>query len=304
MVAILGPTASGKSALAEVAAAIFGASILSVDSMQVYRGMDIGTAKAPQSVRERIAHHMIDVAEPASEFSVAEFQRQGRAAMDSAVQGRERIIIVGGSGLHFRSLVDPMTFAPTDAEIREGLESTPLDELQQELLSIDDQAPSVLDMCNRRRVIRAIEVWRITEKTPSERARSSESDAVRRYEPLIRGRRWTGGVPGSRGRLVASRCRRRLDAGRLNGRATVAPLLGRTAAQALGYKALLGVVSGDVTMEEAREEVIRATRALVKRQRTFFRRDPRIEWQAWQDDEVQRIEMAVSRVGEVAGWNS
>lgn len=272
--------------------------------MQVYRGMDIGTAKAPQSVRERIAHHMIDVAEPASEFSVAEFQRQGRAAMDSAVQGRERIIIVGGSGLHFRSLVDPMTFAPTDAEIREGLESTPLDELQQELLSIDDQAPSVLDMCNRRRVIRAIEVWRITEKTPSERARSSESDAVRRYEPLIKHVSLGWDAHDLMAERIASRFQGMLDAGLLNEVATVAPLLGRTAAQALGYKELLGVVSGDVTMEEAREEVIRATRALVKRQRTFFRRDPRIEWQAWQDDEVQRIEMAVSRVGEVAGWNS
>lgn len=304
MVAILGPTASGKSAIAEAVALRYGAAIVSVDSMQVYRGMDIGTAKPSLATRQRIEHHLIDIVDPSEEFSVTEFQRRGRAVLHTALRDDERIVVVGGSGLHFRALVDPMTFPPTDAEIRRELEAMPHEELQRTLLSIDAEAAGVVDMLNSRRVVRAIEVWRITSRTPSERARSEESAAVRSYQPVVEHRSFgfdSGKLSAAR---VEARFRAMMESGLLDEVASLAPRLSRTAAQGLGYKELLGVVTGTVSVEEASREVIRATNALAKRQRTFFGRDPRIEAVAWQDDEGERVQFAVDHMGEVAGWSS
>jgi len=272
--------------------------------MQVYRGMDIGTAKPSPEMRRVIPHHMIDIADVSDDFSVAEFQRQGRTVLDDAFRRGGRIVIAGGSGLHFRALVDPMTFAPTDPDIRRELEATPLDELQQVLLAIDIDAPDVLDMHNPRRVIRAIEVWRITARTPSERARSHESEALRSYEPVVEHHSvGLDAVDRSAGRIEA-RFNAMLDSGLLEEVTALGSSLGRTAAQAVGYSELLKVTVGDSTVESASKDAIRSTNALVKRQRTFFGRDPRIEWMPWQDDEVARIRLAVDRVGEVTGWTS
>jgi len=279
---------------------LFGASILSVDSMQVYRGMDIGTAKPSAETRERIVHHLVDVSDPSEEFSVIEFQRLGRKAIDES----DRVIVAGGSGLHFRALVDPMTFAPTDSTIRQELETLPLDELQQTLLGIDHRAPEVVDIQNPRRVIRAIEVWRITAMTPSERHRTDESEAVRAYRPMVE----HVSIGLDAGDRSAQRVTRRFGAmlasGFLEEVTDLAPFMSRTARQAVGYKELLEVVSGSARLEEAAKHAIRATNALVRRQRTFFGRDPRIEWMPWQDDKDARIESAVNRIGEVTGWTS
>jgi len=303
-VAILGPTASGKSSLAEAVADRFDTSILSVDSMQVYRGMDIGTAKPSADVQRHIAHHMIDVADPDVEYSVRDFQLRGREVMEAAQRANGRIVIAGGSGLHFRSLVDPMTFAPTDPAIRTELEEMPLCDLQQALLAIDHNAPDVVDMRNSRRLIRAIEVWRITASTPTERAASPESEALRNYQPVVEHASF--GVDGAEGshNLIEQRFDAMLDRGLLDEVRSLAPVLGRTAGQAVGYKELLGVVHGQAELSAARSEAIQATNALVKRQRTYFRRDPRIEWIPWQDGERARIEHSVEHIGEVAGWIS
>jgi tRNA dimethylallyltransferase len=302
--AVLGPTAAGKSSVAEMAADRFGASILSVDSMQVYQEMDIGTAKPLASVRERLEHHMIDVADPGDEFSVMEFQMQGREVLRSALASDARIIIAGGSGLHFRSLVDPMTFAPTDPDIRRELEGMTLQDLQQALRDIDSRSSEVLDVHNSRRVIRAIEIWRITGRTPSERAESVESADVRSYSPLIE----HVSVGLDAGDRSTWRVEARFDAMMRDGLfeevEALYPKLGRTAAQALGYKQLIEVVRGNEDKDSATMATVRATNALVKRQRTFFRRDPRIEWIPWQDDDHERIASAVDRLGEVAGWTS
>ena len=247
---------------------------------------------------------MIDIADVSEDFSVAEFQRQGRAVLDDARSQDERIVVAGGSGLHFRSLVDPMTFAPTDPGIRSELEAMPIEELQQILLAIDIEAPDVLDMHNTRRVIRAIEVWRITARTPSERARSDESEALRSYMPVVEHLSvGLDAVDRSAARIKA-RFEAMLDAGLLDEVTALGPSLGRTAAQAVGYRELLKAVVGDSTLESASTEAIWSTNALVKRQRTFFGRDPRIEWMPWQDDEDARIRLAVDRVGEVTGWTS
>lgn len=290
--------------MAEGAAERFGASILSVDSMQVFRGMDIGTAKPSVRVQSRIDHYLIDIADPADDFTVVDFQAQGREVLRTAQRSRRRIIIVGGSGLHFRSLVDPMTFAPMDAEIRSDLEPMTLDQLREMLLEIDPASPDVVDMHNSRRVIRAIEIWRISSVTPSERAASDESEAVRSYRPLVE--HASIGLDSGRtsGERIEARFQAMLSKGLLDEVTLLAPTFGRTAAQALGYKELLGVVEGTKDMATATTEAVRSTKALVKRQRTFFRRDPRIEWIPWQDDRHERIRCAVNRVGEVAGWIS
>ena len=290
--------------MAEAVAERFGASILSVDSMQVFRGMDIGTAKPSAEVQSRIEHHLIDVADPADEFTVVDFQAQGGEVLRAAERSGRRIVIAGGSGLHFRSLVDPMTFAPTDAEIRSELEQMTLDQLRAELLEIDPASPEVIDMHNPRRVIRAIEIWRISSVTPSERADSDESVAVRSYEPLVD--HMSLGLDSGResGERVEARFQAMMNDGLLDEVTSLAPRMGRTATQALGYKELLGVVAGRKDIAAATAEAVRATRALVKRQRTFFRRDPRIEWIPWEDDRRERIRCAVNRVGEGAGWTS
>jgi tRNA dimethylallyltransferase len=256
------------------------------------------------SVRERLEHHMIDVADPGHEFSVREFQAQGREVLMSALASDARIIIAGGSGLHFRSLVDPMTFAPTDPDIRRELEGMTLEDLQQVLKDIDSRSSEVVDVHNSRRVIRAIEIWKITGRTPSERTESVESADVRSYSPLIE----HVSVGLDAGDRSSQRVEARFDAMMRDGLfeevEALYPKLGRTAAQALGYKQLIEVVRGNEDKDSATMATVRATNALVKRQRTFFRRDPRIEWIPWQDDDQVRITSAVDRLGEVAGWTS
>lgn len=270
--------------------------------MQVYRGMDIGTAKPSLESRQSIPHHLIDVADVSEHFSVAEFQRQGRAVLEKAGAAGDRIVVAGGSGLHFRALVDPMTFPPTDVAIRRELEEATFEELQEILIGVDHAAPDVLDFQNPRRVIRAIEVWRITGLTPSERANTPESDALREYRPTVP-HVSLGFDPGDHsGERIEARFARMLDDGLVAEVEALAPRFGRTAAQAVGYRELLGFIRGTSTLKEATEAAVRATRGLVKRQRTFFRRDPRIQWMAWQDGEDARIEAVVNRIGEAAGW--
>jgi len=272
--------------------------------MQVYRGMDIGTAKPRLSTRQQIVHHMVDVADPRAGFSAAEFQQQGREAIQQAEKDGGRIIIAGGSGMHFRAIVDPLSFAPTDPDIRVELEAMALDELQALLFGIDPNAARTVDVQNPRRVIRAIEIWRITSITPSERWASAEAEAVRSYEPYVQ--HVSIGIDA--GDRSSQRVRTRLDRmvrhGLVEEVRLLTPSLGRTASQALGYKELLGVGSTSSNISSSLDRIRHATDRLVKRQRTYFKRDPRIEWIPWKDDEDERVAASVRRVGEVSGWNS
>ena len=161
----------------------FHGEVISVDSMQVYRGMDIGTAKPTMLERRGIPHHLIDVADPDEEFTVARFRRLGRNVLSETTA--PAVIITGGSGLHFRALVDPLSFAPTDPGLRSELESTEGDALVEELLTVDPSARSVVDLANPRRVMRAVEIYRLTGETPSSRAGTAVAEDVRRYVPEI-----------------------------------------------------------------------------------------------------------------------
>ncbi len=268
--------------------------------MQVYRGMDIGTAKPDLRMRTRIRHHLIDLAEPDEEFTVADFQAAGIAVLDRLAAAGTTAVIAGGSGLHFRALVDPMSFAPSDPTLRQELESVDVDDLVVELLGADPGAAVHVDMANPRRVVRAVEVLRLTGQTPSQRAASPRAASVRTYEPL-RAFVAVGLDPGAG---LEARVTRRFDAmlarGLLDEVRDLAGRLGRTARQAVGYKELLPVISGAVDLEEGRTEAIRATMGLAKRQRTFFGRDPRIRRLPWQDDSDERRASALAALREMA----
>lgn len=267
-----------------------GAEVVSIDSMQVYRGMNIGTAKPNTIERRGIVHHLIDVAEPEDEFSVAEFRRMGRKVMEEAAAP---LVIAGGSGLHFRALVDPMSFAPTDEDTRRELEAIPLEVLVDELCLSDPRAGERVDLANQRRVVRAVEILRLSGETPTARADSAEANALRNYEPEIE---FTA-IGVDAGELTNMRIRRRLDEMRDGGLveevASLHPRLGRTARAAVGYREISDFLEGTFDLDVAFESIQRNTGKLARKQRTWFQRDPRIRWIPWIDDPVARVESAV-----------
>lgn len=286
---IVGPTAAGKSAIALELADGLEAEIISVDSMQVYRGMDIGTAKPSAADQARVAHYLIDVVDPDEPFTVADTQRLGRAAV-AAASGP--MIIAGGTGLAMRAILDPLEFPGRDAGVRAELEILELEDLQHRLLTIDREAGETVDLANPRRVIRALEIYAVTGLNPGQRAATPAARAVREYEAYLPFRA-VGVDPGGRleARVVA-RFDAMLEAGLLDEVAGLASRLGRTAAQAVGYKELLPVVAGDRTIEEGRRDAIAATMAVAANQRTYLRRDPRIHWLEWDDDPGGRLARA------------
>ncbi len=299
----MGPTGAGKSEAALALAEAVGGEILSVDSMQVYRGMDIGTAKPDAEERRRVPHHLIDVADPEEHYSVSQFQQEGRRVLARLEERGTPALIVGGSGLHFRALVDPMEFPPTEAEVRRRLEDLPSDEAQAALLAADPRAGDSVDLDNPRRVVRALEIYELTGLTPSGRATRPEAEALARYESVVAFEAIGLDPGGALAERVEARCDRMLELGLLEEVAALATRLGPTAGQAVGYKELLPVVSGEATLEEGRAEVIRATVALGRRQRTFFRRDPRIRWLPWREDPDERLAAVVEALEEPA-WSS
>lgn len=273
----------------------YGGEVLSVDSMQVYRGMDIGTAKPTVLERRGITHHMIDIVEPEDDFSVAEFRQIGRRVLEET--SAPVMVISGGSGLHFRALVDPMSFAPTDSAVRADLETLGTGELVDELLAADPDAPLHVDLANPRRVIRALEIHRLTGETPSGRAGSALAEDVRRYVPELRFEA-VGVDPGGE---LDQRVERRLDQMREGGLVEevrrVAPRLGRTARTAVGYREVIDALAGRVPLDEAFARIAANTKKLARRQRTWFQRDPRIRWIPWIDDADERTGRVLEYLG-------
>ncbi|HET8739750.1 MAG TPA: tRNA (adenosine(37)-N6)-dimethylallyltransferase MiaA [Acidimicrobiia bacterium] len=290
MLAVLGPTASAKTKTAVEIALRIGAEIISVDSMQVYRGMDIGTAKPTLIERKGVLHHMIDIVDPEYDFSVAEFRRIGREIIE---RSSVPLVIAGGSGLHFRALVDPMSFAPTDENLRAELEQRPIEDLTAELTRLDPKAGLHVDLANHRRVVRALEITLLSGETPSARAASAEAEELRRYVPEIEFRA-VGIDPGS---ALDERIDRRLEEMRAGGLLEEVvrrkDRLGRTARGAVGYRELLAHLAGEITLDEAFEAIAQNTRKLARKQRTWFQRDPRIQWIPWIEDDETRVERAM-----------
>ncbi len=252
--------------------------------------MDIGTAKPSVADQARIPHHMIDLVDPAVRFSVAEFQHEGRRVIEELIGRGKTMLIVGGSGLHFRALVDPLEFPPHDPHVRSRVDALDATTARGRLIDIDPAVGELVDLANPRRVQRALEIHELTGLTPTERSVRPDAQAVASYEaaiPFVA----AGIDPGAElADRVEQRLHAMLAAGFLEEVGRLADSLGPTAAEAVGYKQLLPVVRGEASAQEGFDESVRVTMGLAKRQRTYFRRDPRIEWVPWSSDPDERYE--------------
>lgn len=275
--AIVGVTASGKSSLAmRLARHDPRVELVSVDSMQVYRGMDVGTAKPTAAEQTEVRHHLIDLVDPSDDFSVSDFQA---AAVDALadIEARGAVpVLVGGTGLHLRSVIDDLEIPGQYPEIAAGFGDVTTEELHERLLALDPVAAGRMEPTNRRRVVRALEVT-----VGSGRPFSSYGPGLDTYGPTrfrLVGLRWERSAIDRR---IAERYRAQMDQGFLaeaRALAELGPRLSRTAGQALGYRQLLEHLDGRASLEEALEAAIMATRRFARRQERWFRRDPRIHW--------------------------
>jgi tRNA dimethylallyltransferase len=281
VLALVGPTASGKTQLALALAAKLGAEVVSADAMLVYRHMDIGTAKPTPAERARVPHHLVDVVDPGEDFSVARFQPLAREAI-AGVLARGRVpLLVGGSGLYFHAVVDEFTFPPTDPAVRAKLEAEAatvgLPALYQRLQALDPVAAARIQPANLRRTVRALEVIELTGRPFSSfRVPGALDQPTSRYRLTVLG--LDPGAERLRER-VAARVEAMVAAGLVEEvRRLAARPLSRTARQALGYKELLDAMERGTPLEEALAAVVRRTRAYARRQLAWFRRDRRIQW--------------------------
>ncbi len=274
--AILGATASGKSGLAlAVAERLRDVELVSIDSMQIYEGMNVGTATPSADERAQVPHHLINLVPPDEAFTVGEFQRRARAVL-ADIRSRAKVpVLVGGTGLYLRSVIDDLELPPQFLDVRAELEAEPDTELlHARLLALDPVAAGRMEATNRRRVVRALEVCE-----GSGRRFSSYGPGMEAYPPtqfVQVAIRWDRA---ELDRRIAQRYERQMDAGFLDEVRwlnEVGP--SRTAAQALGYRELLAHLRGEVSLEDALDEAIRRTIRFARRQERWFRRDPRITW--------------------------
>lgn len=279
LLALVGPTASGKTDASIAVAQTLAAEIVCVDSMLIYRGMDVGTAKPTAEQRRRVAHHLLDLAEPTEPFSVARFQELARQVTAGCRARGRQVLLVGGGGLYYRAVVDDLTFPGTGRETRALLEAEAAalgsEILYRRLATVDPEAASRIEPRNSRRTVRALEVAALTGRRFSEQYRSWHrypSGAVR-----------AAGVDMDRASLHR-RIERRVEAmmpglltetrALLDGGA--GPFL--TSSQAIGYAEAASCLHGGISEAEAAAVTIRRTKSLARRQMAWLRRDPRIRW--------------------------
>ncbi|MEV0641684.1 tRNA (adenosine(37)-N6)-dimethylallyltransferase MiaA [Streptomyces sp. NPDC050619] len=278
VIAVVGPTAAGKSDLGVFLARRLGGEVVNADSMQLYRGMDIGTAKLTPAERAGVPHHLLDIWNVTVTASVAEYQRLARERIDALLSEGRWPILVGGSGLYVRGAVDNLEFPGTDPDVRGRLEEELTlrgsGALHARLAAADPEAAHAILPSNGRRIVRALEVIEITGKpfTANLPGHDSIYDTVQI------------GVDVTRPELdarIARRVDRMWEAGLVDEvRALEAQGLrkGRTASRALGYQQVLAALAGECTEQDARMETVRATKRFARRQDSWFRRDPRVHW--------------------------
>ena len=278
-VALLGPTGTGKSSIALAVAEELGAEIVAVDAFTVYRGMDIGTAKPTAEQRGRRPHHMIDVLSPQEVCTVEWFQSAARAAIDDVLTRGRLPLLVGGAGLYFRAVVDPLEFPPTDATVRAVVEQRYRGDQEAAyaaLTAVDPAAAARIDPANIRRTVRALEVYQLTGRPFSDWRRAWDS-----WTPVYPGLRVVG-VGVDRPQLAATldaRVDGMLAAGwREECRTLAGQPLSATARQAIGYAELLDHLAGVLPLDAAVERIKVRTRRYAVRQERWFRADPRVQW--------------------------
>ncbi|MFF7655202.1 tRNA (adenosine(37)-N6)-dimethylallyltransferase MiaA [Streptomyces sp. NPDC007983] len=278
VIAVVGPTAAGKSDLGVALARHLDGEVVNADSMQLYRGMDIGTAKLTEEERQGVPHRLLGIWDVTQAASVAEYQRLARAEMDRLLAEGRTPVLVGGSGLYIRGAIDALDFPGTDPAVRARLEAELAElgpgALHARLAAADPEAGRAILPSNGRRVVRALEVIEITGRPFT--ANLPGHEAV--YDTLQIGvdverpelderitvrvdRMWEAGLVDEVSRLEAAGLRE-----------------GRTASRALGYQQVLAALAGECTEDEARAETVRATKRFARRQDSWFRRDPRVHW--------------------------
>lgn len=278
MLTVVGPTAAGKSALSLALARELGGEVVNADSMQLYRGMDIGTAKLTVTERAGISHHLLDIWDVTVPAAVAEYQTLARAAIDD-IAARGRVpLLVGGSGLYVRAVLEEFEFPGTDPEIRARLEAELAESgpgpLFERLTAWDPAAAGKILPSNGRRIVRALEVIELTGRpftaslpAPAPHYPSVQIGVDRAVDELDRrivervDTMWAAGLVDEVRGLIPSGLRE-----------------GRTAAKALGYQQAIAQLDGELTEEQAKADTAQGTRRFVRRQRSWFRRDPAIHW--------------------------
>ena len=291
--AIVGPTAVGKSSLALEVAVRLDVEIVSVDSMQIYRGMDIGTAKATPEMRAFVPHHLLDIRDPSDDVSVAEYQELARTAIaDIAARGRLPLL-VGGSGLYFRAIVDELDFPPTQPDVRARLEEEAeefgAEALHERLKELDPKAAARIESANARRTVRALEVIELTGRP------FSDNDSWDRFDSIYDLR--VVGLERPRTELdarIEARVEEMLAEGLMGEARSIARFgLGRTARMALGYRQVLDEPAA--SPEDLHPAITKATKRFARRQESWFRADPRVRWiDATEPDAVDRVVAALS----------
>jgi tRNA dimethylallyltransferase len=291
VIVICGATATGKSEIAIAVAQEIGAEIINADSMQLYRGMDIGTAKLPVSERGGIPHHLLDVLEVSQDSTVAWFQDKARSVIDEIHARGKEVVIVGGTGLYIKAILDDLNFPDTNPDIRAKLERE-VEEfgaaaLFSRLEELDPEAARAIDRANVRRIVRALEVIEITGKPFTANLPREESsrypdalqfglvmdrEHLRERIDLRVDRMWEAGFVDEVDKLIAQGIRE-----------------GVTAQRALGYSQIIDMRDGKLSEEEAREETKRASRQYARRQETWFSRDLRIQWVAQHQPRLETI---------------
>jgi tRNA dimethylallyltransferase len=284
---LVGTTASGKSALAlALARAVPDIEILAVDSMQVYRGMDIGTAKPTPAEQAEIPHHLLDLADPSEDFTVTRFQQAADRVLADVESRGGRPVLVGGTGLYLRAVVDHLDVPGRFPDARAELEDEPdTERLHRRLQALDPVAAGRMEPTNRRRVVRALEVT-----LGSGRPFSSYGPGLEHYGDTRFTMVGLALPPQVVARRIEDRYRAQMEAGFLAEVERLAARpegLSRTARQALGYRELLAHLAGEASLDEALDLAVRRTRQFARRQRSWFRRDPRIRWLPAEDDPLR-----------------
>ena len=291
VIVICGATATGKSDIALDIAEQIGAEIINADSMQLYAGMDIGTAKLSVAQRRGIPHHLLDVLSVKQDSTVAWYQQLAREQISEIHSRNQHVVLVGGTGLYIKAVLDDLNFPDTNPEVRTRLESEAeeygADSLFARLQDLDPAAALAIDRANTRRIIRALEVIEITGKPftanlPREDSSRfpdalqfglvMEREHLRERIDLRVEKMWEQGFVAEVDALIADGI-----------------LEGSTAQRALGYSALISMRAGEMTEEEAKEETKRSTRQYARRQETWFSRDARIQWIAPHQPRLETI---------------
>ena len=290
---ILGPTASGKTALALAVAERIEAEILSVDSMQVYRGMDVGTAKPSADERRWVRHHLIDVVDPTEPFAVSRFVEQADAVIADAAARGVPLVATGGTPRYYKALFEGLFDGPgADAAVRERLNAEPLADLHARLVAVDPDAAARIHANDRRRLVRALEVYELTGR-PISSFQTDWTAGTHRHAATWFGLLWD---KDALNRRINARVKAMVATGWVDEtRALLARhgTLSQTAAEATGYGELIEHLAGRMPLDDAVEQIKIATRQLAKRQMKWFRRWPQVKWLAG-DRDVGQLAEAIS----------